>query len=499
MANLPEAEDFSEGTYQIETSDRVIGGPGGTANKQAEQLGNRTAWLRAALDKIVSGTTSVGKATQLANSRVLKFKGALSGSGSYDGSADTEITLTLADSGFAAGSYTKVTTNAKGLVVSGENPTTLDGIGITDAVRSSATEVFGKVSDLADSCFVILTDKTTDKPAAISYGAGLHIKYPGFKQGFELVSGITNEWFGVRRVLEDGTGVYRKVWTDADFSPQTYAPLASPDLSGTPRAPTATVGTNTEQIANTAFVQAAIAALVNAAPGALNDLNELATAIGNDPNFAATIMNALSTKAPLASPLLSGKPKAPTPGADADSDQIANVEYAKGIRSAVEGGVSEALNTLAKLAGALALKAPLDSALLSGKPKAPTAPLFGEGSNNEQIANTRFVQSLLAALFPKRVFLANDFIRIPDTPGGFIIQFGSAVVAPEGTTDVTLPISFNNIRGAIAGMGVSGWNTNGNYSAYAGLKSQSVITLTQDVSSTSGAGNQTLYYLAWGN
>lgn len=382
-------------------------------------------------------------------------------------------------------------------------PTTVDGYGITDAVRSGATEILGKVSDVADSRFVILTDKTTDKPAAISYGAGLHIKYPGFKQGFELVSGITNEWFGVRRVLEDGTGVYRKIWTNADFTPESYAPIVSPALAGIPKAPTANAGTNNEQIANTAFVntfvQTAIAALINGAPVALDALNELAAAMGNDPNFATTMTNLLATKAPLASPLLSGKPKAPTPASDADSDQIANVAYAKAIRTALEGGVPETLNTLAKLANALALKAPLDSPLLSGKPKAPTAPLTGDGSNNEQLANTQFVQMLLAAFLPKRSFAANDFIRIPDVPGGFIIQVGSAVVSPEASYDVTLPISFNNIRGAIAGMGVSGWSNNGNYSAYAGLVSQSVIRLTQDVSSNTGASNQTLYYLAWGN
>lgn len=139
MANLPETEDFAEGTYQIETSDRVLGGPGGIANKQAEQLGNRTAWLRAAIRKIIEGTTAIGRATQLATARTLRFKGAVSGSGSFDGSADTEITLTLADSGIAPGSYTKITLNAKGLAVAGISPTTLDGYGITDAFTKPET------------------------------------------------------------------------------------------------------------------------------------------------------------------------------------------------------------------------------------------------------------------------------------------------------------------------------------------------------------------------
>lgn len=74
------------------------------------------------------------------------------------------------------------------------------------------------------------------------------------------------------------------------------APLASPPLTGTPTAPTAAPGTNSQQIANAAFVKAAIDALVNGAPGALDALNELAAAIGNDPNFAATMSAALGNR-----------------------------------------------------------------------------------------------------------------------------------------------------------------------------------------------------------
>ncbi|HEH7495619.1 TPA: phage tail protein [Escherichia coli] len=75
------------------------------------------------------------------------------------------------------------------------------------------------------------------------------------------------------------------------------APLNSPALTGTPTTPTARQGTNNTQIANTAFVMAAIAALVDSSPDALNTLNELA-ALGNDPNFATTMTNALAGKQP---------------------------------------------------------------------------------------------------------------------------------------------------------------------------------------------------------
>ncbi|EHD8505249.1 phage tail protein [Salmonella enterica subsp. enterica serovar Kiambu] len=88
-----------------------------------------------------------------------------------------------------------------------------------------------------------------------------------------------------------------------------YAPKASPTFTGTPKAPTPAAGNNSTQIANTAFVQAAIAALVASSPAALDTLNELAAALGNDPNFATTVMNALAGKQPLDTTLtnLSGK------------------------------------------------------------------------------------------------------------------------------------------------------------------------------------------------
>ncbi|EHR1951201.1 phage tail protein [Escherichia coli] len=76
------------------------------------------------------------------------------------------------------------------------------------------------------------------------------------------------------------------------------APLNSPELTGTPTTPTARQGTNNTQIASTAFVMAAIAALVDSSPDALNTLNELAVALGNDPNFATTMTNALAGKQP---------------------------------------------------------------------------------------------------------------------------------------------------------------------------------------------------------
>lgn len=157
MANLPETPDYTAGIYQLETSDPVLGGAGGIANRQAEQLANRTSWLKAKVDAFIDGTVAVFKATKLATARTLSISGAGSGSASFDGSANANIVLTLVDSGAVAGTYPKVTINAKGIVTAGAvlaaadipslawskitsgKPTTLGGYGITDAQPQDAT------------------------------------------------------------------------------------------------------------------------------------------------------------------------------------------------------------------------------------------------------------------------------------------------------------------------------------------------------------------------
>jgi hypothetical protein len=81
------------------------------------------------------------------------------------------------------------------------------------------------------------------------------------------------------------------------------APLNGPVFTNIPAAPTASLGNNTTQLATTAFVAAAIANLISSAPGALDTLNELAAAIGNDATFATTMTNALAGKQGLDSDL----------------------------------------------------------------------------------------------------------------------------------------------------------------------------------------------------
>lgn len=121
------------------------------------------------------------------------------------------------------------------------------------------------------------------------------------------------------------TDVYAK--TQIDQALALKAPVASPVFTGIPKVPTAAIGTNSEQAASTAFVQLIVASLINSAPGALDTLNEIAAAMGNDPNFAATIANQLALKAPLASPVFTGSPKAPTPAVTDNGPSLATTAF----------------------------------------------------------------------------------------------------------------------------------------------------------------------------
>ena len=80
---------------------------------------------------------------------------------------------------------------------------------------------------------------------------------------------------------------------------ETRAPLNSPALTGTPSTPTPPDDAAGNEIVNAAFVRKLLAALVDSSPEALDTLNELAAALGNDPEFATTITNALAGKQPL--------------------------------------------------------------------------------------------------------------------------------------------------------------------------------------------------------
>jgi hypothetical protein len=85
------------------------------------------------------------------------------------------------------------------------------------------------------------------------------------------------------------------------------------DVSGNITMGTALVATRTwvtgtalSGYATESYVTTAINNLIDAAPGTLDTLNELAAALGDDPNFATTVTNSIATKLPLAGGTMTG-------------------------------------------------------------------------------------------------------------------------------------------------------------------------------------------------
>lgn len=230
-----------------------------------------------------------------------------------------------------------------------------------------------------------------------------------------------------------------------------YAPKESPTFTGTPKAPTPAAGNNTTQVATTAFVQAALTALINGAPATLDTLKEIAAAINNDPNFSTTINNALALKAPLSSPALTGTPTAPTAAQSVNNTQIATTAFVKSAIAAMVGSAPAALDTLNELASALgndpnfattmlnalAGKQPLDNTLtnLSGKDVAGLLAYLGLGEAAKRDVGTGENQIPDMASFAS----GDGWMKLPN---GKILQYGRGAVTPTLSTQ-TMRITFS--------------------------------------------------------
>lgn len=270
------------------------------------------------------------------------------------------------------------------------------------------------------------------------------------------------------------------------------APLASPALSGVPTAPTAPPGTNTQQLANTAFVRAAIAALINSSPGVLDTLGELAASLGNDANFATTMTNALAGKQPKDTTLtnLSGKDVAgllqylglqfleSTTSTTANAFNsiispdgririvLANngdwgvqerggaaipLPLARGGTGAKdEAGARDKLGVTA----ALAAKSPINSPEFTGTPKAPTAPT---STNNTQLANTSFVHAVVAELVNSSPAALDTLKELADALGNdanFAATMMTALAGKQPKDTTLTNLSGKDVAGLLQYLGL---------------------------------------------
>lgn len=231
-----------------------------------------------------------------------------------------------------------------------------------------------------------------------------------------------------------------------------YAQKHNPTFTGEPKAPTPAAGNNTTRIATTAFVQAAITALINGAPDTLDTLKEIAAAINNDPKFSATINNALSGKQPLDETLthLSGKDVA---------GLLAYLGLGEAAKSRVlqSGGdsVKDVMSQNA-ITYLLSLKAGVNGERVE-------AENFREALNlgNAALKNTGTGQGQLPDM---SAFLSNQEVNgYQYLPGGLILQWGSTPCEDRRTTVSKFPIPFPNECLMVI---VCGFQVAGTYQAY---------------------------------
>src|SRR5215472_503242 len=213
--------------------------------------------------------------------------------------------------------------------------------------------------------------------------------------------------------------------TTADITGAGGAPIASPNLTGTPTVPTATAGTSTTQAASTAFVMNAIAA----STAGVTSFNSRTGAVTLQANDVSAVGGAL-----LASPQFTGSPTAPTPVAGDNSTNIATTAF---VAHALSTAAVTSFNTRT---GAVTLTladvtgvggAPLASPNFSGVPTVPTASV---GTATTQAASTAFVQ---AGYLPLTAGTLTGALTIGTTaaPQGLTVTGGATIASPFNIGD----------------------------------------------------------------
>ena len=233
--------------------------------------------------------------------------------GNLTGNADSATVLdtarTIAGQSFDGSANINIApTDLTGVTATAAEINLLDGVTATTAELNILDGVTATASELN------ILDGATLSTAELNFVDGvtsaiqdqINAKAPSASPTFTgTVSGVTAAHVGLGNV-DNTSDANKPVSTATQTALDLKAPLASPALTGTPTAPTATAGTNTTQVATTAFVGSAVAALIDAAPETLNTLNELAAAISDDANFATTLTTSVGTKVSKAGDTMTG-------------------------------------------------------------------------------------------------------------------------------------------------------------------------------------------------
>jgi hypothetical protein len=216
------------------------------------------------------------------------------------GTSPTIASPTITGTGAIAGTFTgnitgnvtgNLTGNVTGNVTGSSGSTTGNAATATALATGRTISLTGDVSGTSASF-----DGTANASITVAYAANSIVND-------DINAGAAIDWSKIAPSATVSTtelgyldGVTSAIQTQIDSklatatASSTYAPLASPALTGTPTAPTATAGANTTQVATTAYVGTAINNLIDGAPSTLDTLNEIAAALADTANFSDTVV-----------------------------------------------------------------------------------------------------------------------------------------------------------------------------------------------------------------
>jgi hypothetical protein len=316
-----------------------------------------------------------------------------------------------------------------------------NGLTYTDStgeIKVDTTVIQARVSNITDTEIGYLDGVTSgiqsqiDSKLASSTASSTYapIESPTFTG---TVSGVSKAMVGLGNV-DNTTDANKPVSTATQTALDAKAPLASPDLTGVPTAPTATAGTNTTQIATTAFVSGAVSDLVASAPATLNTLNELAVALGNDANFSTSITNSIATKAPLADPTFTGT----VSGVSKSMVGLGNVDNTSDANKPVSTATQTELDAKLNSSTASTTYAPINNPTFTGTVAGVTKTMVGLGNVDNTSDADKIISDATQDALDLKAPLANPNFT------GTVLGITKGMVGlgnVDNTTDAGKPIS----------------------------------------------------------
>ena len=322
MSNVPESASYDAGIYQLETVDEVLGGVNGKANAQAKGLANRTNWLKAQVDALNllkgKGVAAFSIANSYVAGEIVDYQKSIYRAnttvtpGAWNASQWNKLLGTAAESELASvapvmngvaavgvstqlarqdhvhpadtglepaitgdvvtkfwsgtKTWRDLATDVRAAALTGLSTATSTVVAATDSILVAIGKLQAQVTLQAPLASPALTGVPT-APTAANGTSTTQIASTAFVQAQLAASSVPAASETVAGKVELATAAETTTGTDntravhpagLKVELDKKAPLASPALTGTPTAPTASPGTDTTQLANTAFVKAAV-------------------------------------------------------------------------------------------------------------------------------------------------------------------------------------------------------------------------------------------------